>query len=190
MSFFIAIPIVAGRWYEKLATPPARFSMFHAQDLHLTVAFLGACGDEKGRAAFEAIDFSLAVRAVTFGAVVPMGNPRHYSALSAELAEGRAEVEHAMSASRGAAWTAAEAEPDLRPAKAHLTIARPARRASNADRRAGLAWAESLHLEGVSASLEMLALYTHAEHADQAKSDARDDTAPIRRYRIVAQRAL
>jgi 2'-5' RNA ligase len=54
------------------------------------------------------------------------------------------EVERAMASSRGAAYAAAGVTPDARPPKAHITVARPQRRATPAQRREALRWAEAL----------------------------------------------
>ena len=163
-NWFIGIPVDPGEWYTRLLTqPPAGFRTFHPQDLHMTVAFLGAVGHEQALAAWRALDWGLGAVHATLGAVVPMGAPHRYSALSIELDAGREEVEQAIAACRDAACDAAGARRESRPAKAHITIARPSRGASEADRAAGLRWASRQLFAGQATTLRSVALYTWAD---------------------------
>jgi hypothetical protein len=107
-----------------------------------------------------------------------MGSKRRYSALSASLAAGCAAVEAAMQAARVPVWQAAGVRADDRPARAHFTLARPARRATERDRAAGMRWASALDLSAVELCLDRVALYTWAE-------DRR-----TRQFRVVTELAL
>ena len=139
-NWFIALPIPAGDWFARLPAPPAQVRLFPADDLHLTVAFLGNVSEEAALAAFaHASAWPRAALDVQLGHVVPMGRPRRYSALSAELELGRRQVEQAITLVRDAMCDTAGVRRDERPARAHVTLARPSRRASDAERRAGLA---------------------------------------------------
>lgn len=178
-NWFIALPISAQDWFDRLvSTPPAGLQRFHSDDLHLTVAFLGGCGEAKARAAWAALRWPLGVVQATLGNVVPMGAPQRYSALSAELIDERTQVEAAMSQCRDVLFDEAGAAPETRPAKAHVTVARPSRKASASDRAAGLRWASGLALRGQPVTLGTIALFTAAE----------DRSA--RRYWIVERLAL
>jgi 2'-5' RNA ligase len=162
-NWFVGVPVPGAALVSRVPEAPRGIRTFHQEDLHLTVAFLGACGEERARAAFAALAWPLPAIDVTFGEVVAMGNPRRYSALSALLVTGRAEVEAAIGASRDAACEVAQVAIDERPPKAHVTIARPARSASDGDRRAALRWAHGIRLEGITVRLDQVALYTWSE---------------------------
>lgn len=166
-NWFIGLPVASGAWFECLAAP-AGCRRFAPSDLHLTVAFLGGVSEEAARAAFGVTRFALGPTDVTLGAVVPMGPPQRYSALSALLVTGRAEVEAAMGGARTAAYEAAGIPGDRRPPKAHVTLARPKRSASADERQRALEWANGLDVEGVAVRLEEIALYTWAEARDEA----------------------
>lgn len=161
-NWFIALPVDASSWYqEHVGVPPVGVRRFHQDDLHLTVAFLGACGEEAARRAFaRPSSWSLGPLKATLGDLVPMGTPQRYSALALLLEEGRETVEREIGQVRDAWLAAAEARPDTRPPKAHITIARPRRRGLADERRAGLAWAETIDVRGLPAALGRPALYT------------------------------
>ena len=162
-NWFIALPIPAGPWFGRLPQPPAQVRMFPGEDLHLTVAFLGSVSEQIALAAFaHAEAWPRGAIEVVLSRVVPMGRPSRYSALSAELTQGRQELEQAITRVRDAMADAAGVQRDQRPAKAHVTLARPSRRASNAERRDGLAWAERLVLDAPPMLLSRIALYTWA----------------------------
>lgn len=162
-NWFIAVPLSGDGWYPRLSAPPANVRLLHPDDLHATIAFLGAVSEAQARRAMAALSLSLAPLRVTLGSVVAMGNPRRFSALSALVDRGRPELEGAMAESRERAWSAAESERDDRPPKAHVTVARPTRKATDRERRAALEWASSLSLGGVEVLVDRVALYTWSE---------------------------
>lgn len=182
-NWFLAFPF-EGSFVPRLTPPPAHFRLFAAADVHLTLSFLGACGEAAARAALAALDAELARHpqpplAVSLAEVVAMGPRPAYSALSALLADGRAETEACIGRLRDLCSDAAGGRRERRAPKAHVTVARPSRRASEDSRKDGLAWAASLDLSRVRTSLDRVALYTWAD------SDRRESL-----FQVVAERTL
>lgn len=180
-NWFFAFPL-DGAFVLDLPKVPRGFRRYHPADVHLTLAFLGGCGEDGAQRALQALDARLKeVKPrriqVSLADVVAMGSKRKYSALSALLAEGREETEACIGALRGAPMVAAKGREEKRAPKAHVTIARPVR-AGEPERAAGLAWASGVDLRAVHATLDRVALYTWSE-------DRRE-----RQFRIIVERAL
>jgi 2'-5' RNA ligase len=177
-NWFVALPIPAEAWFAERVAPhaPAGVRLFHPQDVHLTVAFLGGVSEESaGRAwALAALWRQGPVRA-TLGEVVGMGPPRRFSALSALIEDGCGEIEAGLRACRDSMLAAAGVPPERRPVHAHVTLARPRRDARPEERSAALAWAMRLPLRSTPIAIAELALYTWAE-------DRRE-----RQFRVVAR---
>jgi 2'-5' RNA ligase len=181
-NWFVAFP-VSGGFVESLPALPKNFRRFEPDDVHLTISFLGACGEERARAAWAALQTcvqELAVTAlpITLAEVVPMGSARAYTALSALVGQGREDAMARLAALRDTLADAANVKRDKRPPKPHVTLARPNRRASDEDRQAGLSWAASVDVRTVACVLDRVALYTW--------SDVRRE----RLFRIVAELLL
>jgi 2'-5' RNA ligase len=179
-NWFLALPVSPIPWFEeRVPEPPQGLRRFPAEDLHLTAAFLGGCDEEAARLVWSrASDWQLTARRVVLGEVTPMGRPGRYSALSALFERGAAEIEAEIGRCRAEWLAAAGARPEHRPPRAHVTIARPRRRATDDERAAGLAWAAGLDLSGAEVELGELALYTWAD--DRSR----------RLFRIVERRPL
>jgi 2'-5' RNA ligase len=167
-NWFFAFPL-DGAFLAALPPPPPSLRCFHGEDLHLTLAFLGGCGQAAAERALAALDAELA-RAplaplpISLGEVQPFGGSRRdYTALSALLADGRDAVARCLTELGGLLCESALSRRPTRPAKPHVTLARPRRRASEAERARGLEWARSLELGGVRQTLGRVALYTWAE---------------------------
>jgi len=182
-NWFLAFPVEAG-FLAGSPPPPPGFRLFPAEDVHLTLVFLGGCGEEVAQRAFQAFEERLpqAPRGsipVSLGEVAPMGGSRKdYTALSALLERGREQVTAFTLALRDAITDAAGLRRQARPPKPHVTLGRPKRRADVAHRAAGLEWAAGLDLRGIERTLERVALYTWSE------------TRRERLFRIVAELGL
>jgi 2'-5' RNA ligase len=181
-NWFFAFPL-DGAFVLQLPEPPAAIRRYHAEDVHLTLAFLGGVGEAAAERALAALDARLAQETpaalqVSLAEVVPMGSRGKYSALSALLAQGRQETSACITALRDTLTEAANGRREKRPAKPHVTLARPRSRASAADRQAGLLWAAELDLRAVRARLDRIALYTWSEIRRE------------RLFKIVAERHL
>lgn len=168
-NWFVALPVDPGRWFAPLVrTAPSLLRVFHPDDIHVTVAFLGSCGEAGARRAWDRVVAELRHRqprpmTVTLGEIVPMGNPKRPSALSVVIAEGAAPVAELIGALRPEAWSAADARPDDRPPRPHITVARPRRKASGAERKAAIRWATDQPPVKADVTLDRVALLTWAE---------------------------
>lgn len=181
-NWFFAFPL-PGQFVLALPQLPREFRRYHPDDVHLTLAFLGPCGTEAATRALAVLDQLLHDETptaidISLAEVVPMGSPRRYSALSALLDQGRDEAARCITRLREPLERAADTRPDDRPAKPHVTLAKPSRRATPADRNRGLTWARALDLRHIQARLDRIALYTAAP----APND--------RRFQITAERPL
>jgi 2'-5' RNA ligase len=175
-NWFVALRVAAPELPRALGVVPAGVRAFHADDLHATIAFLGPVSEEAARTGWDALSIALAPRAVALGEVVPLGDERHPSALSALVHDDA--VTAAIASSRDAVWRAAGAHADDRPALAHVTVARIDRRASDRERASAIAWAKRLDLRNVPARIDEVALYGWSD-------DRRE-----RLFRVVAARRL
>ncbi|HEY2407357.1 MAG TPA: 2'-5' RNA ligase family protein [Polyangiaceae bacterium] len=182
-NWFFGFP-VDGAFLLTLPDLPPSIRRFHPEDAHMTLAFLGGCGEEAALRALGALDVRLqseplAPLRVSLAEVVPMGSSRrHYTALSALLGGGREQASELIAAYRDTLTEAATGRREKRPPKPHVTLARPRGRATDANRAAGLSWAAALDLSHVHAVLDRVALYTWPE-------DRRE-----RMFKIVAERRL
>jgi 2'-5' RNA ligase len=181
-NWFFGFPL-DGAFVLELPELPPWFRRFHPEDVHLTLAFLGGCGEASALRAVNALDERLkrsprAVIEISLGEVVPMGSKKAYTALSALLDRGRQEATECLTELRDVLTETATGRRERRPATPHVTIARPRSRATTAARESGLEWAARLDLRAVQASLDRIALYTWNEERRE------------RLFRIVAERRL
>jgi 2'-5' RNA ligase len=179
-NWFIGLPVDAGRWLAPLVrSAPSCVRLFHPEDVHMTVAFLGAVGPEAASRAWATVlGYQSSPIELALGPLRAMGNPRRPSALSVLVESGNDRVAALIGALRGPACAAADARPDDRPPLPHITIARPSRSASAEERRAAVAWALAQPAVGAKVVLDRLVLFTWA-------TDRRE-----RQFRIVEQKPL
>lgn len=177
-NWFVGLRVLGGEFLATLSPPPA-VRLFAPSDLHVTVAFLGAVGEERARAGFAlSTGLPLSPLDSELGAVVALGGRRRPSAFSALPLGHRAQIERAMSDVRDRVCDAAGARRETRAALAHVTLARPTRGASDAEVAAAKSWATALALGAPRVRIESVALYTWSD--DRARS----------LFRIVAEHTL
>jgi 2'-5' RNA ligase len=181
-NWFFAFPI-DGSFVLDLPQVPSGFRRFHPDDVHLTLAFLGGCGEDGARRALAALDerlrtAPLAALDVSLAEIVPMGPKPAYSALSALLGRGRNQAIAHVASTRDVLTDAALVRREQRAPKPHVTIARPPVRADGTRRAEGLDWARSIDLCAINCRLDRIALYTWHENRGE------------RLFRIVEQRPL
>lgn len=164
----------------RLEDPPPRVRLFHRDDLHCTLAFLGDVDEGGAMRAWREADKRVRGAPVTgtFDQVRPLGNPRKPSALSAIVGEGAEPLTAMTLAARGPCLEAAGSPLDARPPLPHMTVARIQRRASARERRAAVRWGEAVALGAVRFEVAGLALYTWSEDRHE------------RLFQIVRQRPL
>lgn len=177
-NWFIGLPLRAGPWFDRLvARAPDDLQRFHREDLHATVAFLGACGDERALAAWGTLEgWARAPVRATLGRLEPFGNPKRPSALSVTLRTGREDVAGIIALLRGPMFVAANVAADPRDPLPHVTILRPGRHATASARRRAVDWAQRLPELGDAVEFDRIALYTWSD-------DRRE-----RQFRIVKER--
>lgn len=156
------LPAVPPTLRDALAAAPPAVRVFDPADWHLTLSFLGRCGEDAAQRVWQqarALDFP--GFAIQLGEVMPMGPARRYSALSAVIEAGREPLEAWMEEAR------AIGPIDPRPVKAHLTLARPQRQATEAQRAEALAWGCALPTKGWALRVDQLALFAWAQDRAQ-----------------------
>ena len=161
-NWFIGLPVPAGSWFdERITAGPRCVRRFHPGDLHLTVAFLAAVDKAAAMQAWEIVNhWPTGAVDITLGRVVPMGNPRRASALSALLSDGNNNIAAGIAACQNQFLAAAGRPPENREPKPHLTVGRIHRKARGPERSEALAWAASLDVRGVRVKVSELALFT------------------------------
>jgi 2'-5' RNA ligase len=178
-NWFIALRVLEGAFLTALE-PPAQVRLFAPEDLHITLAFLGKVDEARARASFALAQsfFSsrtdprastpLAPLSTELGDVVALGARRRPSAFSALPTRYRREIEAVMTATRDVLCDAAGCARETRPALAHVTLARPSRRASAHEIELARLWATGLDLQSPTIRIESVALYTWS--SDRART--------------------
>ena len=98
-----------------------------------------------------------------FADLKALGNPARPSAYSLTFSRGHGALADLMGRWRGPAYDAAGARPDTREPLPHVTVARPARNADAAPRRAGLVWLDRQTIPPVTITIDRIALYTWSD---------------------------
>lgn len=167
-NWFIGLRVLGGSFVAQLSPPP-QVRLFSSDDLHITLAFLGKVSEQRARDSFANVTaLQLAPLTTSLGEVAALGSRRRPSAFSALPCEHREEIERAMSALRDVLCDVAGVARETRPALAHVTFARPARRATAQEVAHAVAWARSLDLGRPRVRIESAALYTWS--SDRARS--------------------
>ncbi len=187
-SYFVGFPLAAPAVLDGVPRAPAGVRVFDVADVHVTLAFFGACGPERAVEGMRAVDAAaMAPVEVTLAGARLLGHPRHPTAVARLLGEGAGVLVTHLAAQRDRALAAAGCAPERRAPLPHATIARVRRRASATERTAAESWARAIVPSAQRVMIDRVALYTWSE---ERAGGATDDGRNARRYRIVEERPL
>ena len=161
-NWFIGLPVRADELPAGvLASLPAGIHRFHAEDLHITVAFLGPIGERRARGAFEITDWTQwpTLSAMT-GPRAAFGNPRRPSAYGLDV-EGEA-VRRFLAAWRDPLLHAAGRPAETRAVRPHVTLGRPPRRLAATMRDRARPWLDESQ-PSMPLRLDRIALFTGSD---------------------------
>ena len=164
-NWFLGFPVDGGEWLAPLLeTAPDGLRQFHPDDLHATVAFLGACGEDAARRAFaRASRLSVPTFDVTLRGLKAMGSRARPSAYSL-LMGGDDALADWMTGQKDLLLAAAGAPPNRwGRSLPHVTVARPGRRASRKLLHSAAGWVKDTAPLDVRLRLDRLALYTWSD---------------------------
>lgn len=174
----VALPPDAG-WIHAAHGLPEGMRRFHPLDLHITVAFLGPCGEAKAHRAWAAMTSHghppVQAEAKAWHA---LGHPHRPSAFGLVLGGGHSTLADLMQRWGRDALAAAGRPAEQRAPLPHVTLARPSRRAGDQARMAMQRWITHAPVPTAPARLEHLALYTWANPRHE------------RLFQVVARRRL
>ena len=164
-NWFVAAPVPAAPWLPRvLESLPPTCRGFQPEDVHMTVAFLGAMAPARRE---DVVAVLAAIReqpiTIELGRLLALPSRRRVSALSFALAQGDEAARALIGRHRDALIHAAGARPDDRPPLAHITVARPLRKHGEAARRAARDWAQEVTPPDATLVVDRLALYTWAD---------------------------
>ena len=156
-NWFVALPVPAHHWLPGvLENLPSTCRGFHPSDVHMTLAFFGAMAPDKKQQVLAVME-GMAHHPFTIklDRLLCLPSTKRVSALSFSVSLGGEAVCAFMEQWRVPLIEAACGRPDTRPPLAHITVARPLRKAGEQARRAARDWACEV--------LDRVALYTWSE---------------------------
>ncbi len=170
-NWFIAFSVEAPAWLRAVTSPPPGGRLFHPADLHATWAFLGPVAESAAHAAFHEACLRLAAAAFTASPfhparLEPFGPPRAPSAYAVVPADGAPWLTALLAAHQAELIALATARQvaslRLHAPRPHVTLARPRRAATPAERTALGTWAAAQRLPPDPVVIDTCALYTWA----------------------------
>lgn len=179
-NWFIGLPVAAQELPAGLlGSIPPGLRRFHADDLHLTVAFLGAVRPDAARAAWRlAGDIEEGPLRADTGPLAAFGRPGRPSAYGLELGAGGEAVAAFIARWRDPLRAAAGVGAERRDVRPHVTLARPPRRGARTIRERADTWLAQAQPGPATLTLERIALYTRAPPGDE-RLFQRVDEAPL-----------
>jgi 2'-5' RNA ligase len=167
-NWFIGFPVAGASWLDGLESVPVGVRLFHPDDLHVTLAFLGPVGRTAAERGWTTALLAMAGGGLgrwrfVPGALHAFGDPKKPSAWSVEPEPRVEALEAFITAHRGPILEAGQGRPDRRPARPHATLVRPRTKASPAEHEALKQWAQRQVIPRHEVEVGAVALYTWSE---------------------------
>lgn len=168
MNWFVAWPVVVpaevvAAWHEAA---PIGMKFHDPADLHITLAFLGRHEATQEKKLVDLIRRAkIPPLEITLKSLIPLPQPRRFSAIAWEIANGRLELEKHITKWRPRVCRELGAFTEASPALPHVTFARPERKISNEDRDCILEWSETYAAPRQSFQLQAPAIFKWSSKA-------------------------
>lgn len=161
-NWFLALPLPAGcGWERAAASAPAELRRFDPRDRHLTLAFLGPCGEAAALAAWGAVaPLRQGAITATAGGWRAMGPAAAPSAYALGLDRGAPELAGLLARWGPPALAAAGRPAERRAPLPHVTLLRPRRRDGQRLREPMARWMAAAPLPSDPVIFSEIALYT------------------------------
>jgi len=169
---FVAAPIEnVGYWFDNyLENRPNAVRVFHPEDLHMTIAFLGKISADQQAAVIQAMEkLAHAEFEISFHRLVALPNAKRMSALSFSVNAGFQEAVNLIETWRAPIFKSISTEVETRPALPHITIARPERRANSQERKSILGWLKTVEAPRLKIPINRVALYTWSDNRKETQ---------------------
>ncbi|NND70728.1 MAG: hypothetical protein HKN43_04035 [Rhodothermales bacterium] len=163
-NWFVGFPVQGDSWCPVSANHvPGSIRLYHPDDLHITMAFLGSVSQRKALKAWKKVtNLKLEPVTISFNQLKPFGAFSTPSAYGLTLDTGRDSVANTISTHRRKILGAVGKKPRDGRVVPHVTIARPNRRLSKGDVYAIAEWRHEFEIPEVEVNLTEIALYTWA----------------------------
>ncbi len=164
-NWFVGLPVQDTGWFGGVVDEaPHGLRIFNANDLHLTVAFLGQCDFQYTDDIKKIIDaISFEPFTITFDTLITFPPERRPTVVSFTLHDGYDATYKLIRRWREPLLSAGHARPDTREPLPHVTVARIHRDAGYREIEDISAWAYSRTVPPVSVTIDRVALYTWAD---------------------------
>ncbi len=187
-NWFIGLPAPVGPWSFSLTQgAPKSARLIQPRDLHLTISFLGAVEEKEALEAWKIIQREPPeIYLLRFQSLKTLGRrPDRFGAVA--MMASSPELEGWMARVGPAAQRAAGVPVEGRKPRPHVTLLRPQRRASAAERWEIRGWMEAQALD-LPLTFDRAALYTWAEPQRLGRGRRRPPTG-AHSYRIVREQS-
>ncbi len=172
MNWFVAWPVtvppeVLNAWEQDA---PIGIKFHSPEDFHIVLALLGRHDPTQEKKLTDLIrNAKIPSPAITLKSILPLPQPRRFSTLVWEIANGRLELEKQIAKWRPRICREMGAFADAGPDIVYLAFARPERRVSNEDRDRVLEWAEGCKPTTVSLTLGAPAIFKWSNAASEER---------------------
>jgi 2'-5' RNA ligase len=165
-NWFAAFKVESSQWYQDIAAKiPPEIKLFHPDDLHMTISFLGNYNDEKLEDVKKAIESTFFKPFNLYAhRFILLPKESNFSAFCLEFDSSESGLYLQIEKSRENIYKAAGITPDKKKFIPHVTMGRPPRSTSNSERKKIADFVNKLSNFDVKIYIKSSAIYTWSDN--------------------------